>query len=288
MADPSGADGSMILSDRDLVEVSGPDAEAYLQGQLSQDIEAIGPGASALTFVLAPNGKVDSWFRVHRRGDTSFVLDVENGFGETLVERLRRFLIRTDAEVGSVVSGRMASLRGDDLVPPDLADASPTCLVADVRWPEMDGFDLIWRDGQGEGLALGSGRSDEARIAAGVPRMGADIVAGSVPAESGRVVIDLSVSFTKGCYTGQELVARMNSRGGQAPIRLRRLISETGLEVGAEVVAHGAIVGVVTSAAGSCALAKLMRKIGPGDRVSVGNEQAVVGAVPGDDLSDQG
>lgn len=278
----------MIALDRDLVDVSGPDAEAYLQGQLSQDIEAIGPGESALTFVLAPNGKVDSWFRVHRCADTSFVLDVEAGFGEALVERLRRFLIRTDAEVGLVVSGRMASLSGDDLVPPDLADASPTCLIADVRWPEMDGVDVIWRAGHGDGIALGSGRLEETRIGAGVPRLGAEIIAGSVPAESGRVVIDLSVSFTKGCYTGQELVARMNSRGGQAPIRLRRLISETDLEVGAEVVAHGAIVGVVTSAAGSRALAKLMRKIGPGDRVSVGDEQAVVGAVPGDDLNDQG
>ena len=68
------------------------------------------------------------------------------------------------------------------------------------------------------------GVTEPERIAAGVPRMGAELVPGqTIPAEAGQHVIDTSVSFTKGCYTGQELVARIDSRGGNVPRHLRAL-----------------------------------------------------------------
>jgi len=283
-----------MLSNRDLIDVWGPDAPAYLQGQLSQDIAAIESGSSAFTFILSPAGKIDSWFRVHRTGDTSFVLDVEAGFGDAVVERLRRFLIRTDADIGSVTPGRMASLRGEDAGRPTIADERSVYLISDIAWPEFEGIDVLWRPDRGEQLPSWSalnvdGRPDmveEMRVRAGVPRLGAEILSGSIPAESGRATFDLSVSLTKGCYTGQELVARMHSRGGQAPNRLRRLTAAKGVEVGAEVIVDEVIVGLVTSAVGPYALAVLTRKIGPGDSVSVAGASAVVAAVPGDDLSE--
>src|SRR4029079_16799682 len=97
---------------------------------------------------------------------------------------------------------------------------------------------------------------DAARIEAGWPAMGAEITDQTIPGELGAVVI-AAVSFTKGCYPGQELVERMDSRGASAPRQLRRLASADGspLASGAAVTVDGRDVGRVTSAAGGAALA---------------------------------
>ena len=79
--------------------VRGPDAISFLQGQLSQDVEQLAVGASAPSFLLQPTGKVDAWLRVTRTADDEVVLDVEPGFGEAVQARLRRFLLRTKAEL---------------------------------------------------------------------------------------------------------------------------------------------------------------------------------------------
>ena len=84
---------------RDAVLISGPDAETYLQGQLSQDVTALAVGGSAWTFLLQPTGKVDVFGRVTRRAADVFLLDVEGGYGAALVERLQRFLLRTKATI---------------------------------------------------------------------------------------------------------------------------------------------------------------------------------------------
>jgi folate-binding protein YgfZ len=88
------------------------------------------------------------------------------------------------------------------------------------------------------------------RIAHAVPAMGAELTPDTIPAEAGQWLIDASVSFTKGCYTGQELVARIDSRGGNVPrpIRLLRVDGEQVPVVGGEVRSAGAILGHVTSA----------------------------------------
>ena len=68
---------------RDVVAVVGPEARTYLQGQLSQDVEALGVGGAAETFLLQPAGKVDVWLRVSRLVDDHYVLDAEAGYGRT-------------------------------------------------------------------------------------------------------------------------------------------------------------------------------------------------------------
>jgi folate-binding protein YgfZ len=98
------------------------------------------------------------------------------------------------------------------------------------------------------------GRPEDERIAAGVPTMGAELVPGqTIPAEAGQGVIDRSVSFTKGCYTGQELVARIDSRGGNVPRHLRGVVftGRTDAPAGAEIVVEGAPAGRLTSVAWS-------------------------------------
>jgi folate-binding protein YgfZ len=91
------------------------------------------------------------------------------------------------------------------------------------------------------------------RIECGVPAMGRELTDRTIPAEAGQSVIDRSVSFTKGCYTGQELVARIDSRGGNVPRRLRGLVLDgEGLPApGAAVRVGDDEVGTVTSAAWS-------------------------------------
>jgi folate-binding Fe-S cluster repair protein YgfZ len=87
-----------------------------------------------------------------------------------------------------------------------------------------------------------------------------------------------AVSFTKGCYPGQELVERMNSRGASAPRQLRRLASTGGspLATGSAVIEDGRDVGRVTSAAGAAALALVGRAVEPGAQVTVDGVGATV------------
>ena len=114
---------------------------------------------------------------------------------------------------------------------------------------------------------------DEAwRIEHGIPAMGAEIREDVIPAELGQWIVDASVSFTKGCFTGQELVARIDSRGGTVPNPLRGLVADEPVAVGAEVLADGEVVGRVTSAGTSPTL-------GPVALAPVHRSVAVPGAV---------
>ncbi len=115
---------------------------------------------------------------------------------------------------------------------------------------------------------------ERARILAGVPAMGREITTATIPAETG--VLERSASFTKGCYTGQELVARIDSRGGNVPRHVRVLRVDSPVHVGARVEHEGHDVGAVTSAAaddgGSVALAVLARSVVPPASVTIVDE----------------
>lgn len=258
----------MVLP-RDVVAVKGQDAMTFLSGQLSQDIEAIAVGGSSWSFLLQPQGKVDAWLRVQRIGEEDFTLDLDPGFGGAVVERLQRFLLRTKASVESAGEWTMRAVRG--------------AVVAgglDPQWPGIEGADLL---APKEPPAIAdvpvgaSGDYEELRIRCGVPAMGSELVATTIPAESG--VVDRSVSFTKGCYTGQELVARIDSRGGNVPRRLRGLVVD-GAAVGDAVVVAGRDVGKVTSAVEGVALAYVGRAVEPPADALVGGKVARIEALP--------
>ncbi|RPI04891.1 MAG: hypothetical protein EHM63_09675, partial [Actinobacteria bacterium] len=112
---------------------------------------------------------------------------------------------------------------------------------------------------------------ERARIESGVPAMGRELTDATIPAESG--VVPRSVSFTTGCFTGQELVARIDSRGGNVPRPLRLLRAEVAVPPGARLALGGRDVGVVTSSAstadGSIALALVARAVEPPAEVKV-------------------
>jgi folate-binding protein YgfZ len=96
-----------------------------------------------------------------------------------------------------------------------------------------------------------------ARVAAMWPIMGVDISTDMIPAETG--IVECAVSFTKGCYPGQELVERMDSRGSTAPRMLTRIDCPAGAAAGADVVVNGVTVGTYTTVAGTQAIALIKR-----------------------------
>ncbi|HEY6416046.1 MAG TPA: glycine cleavage T C-terminal barrel domain-containing protein [Acidimicrobiales bacterium] len=257
---------------RDVLRVAGPDAIAYLQGQLSQDIDALAVGSSARSFVLQPTGKVDAWVRVTRAAADEVVVDVDGGHGEALAARLRRFLLRTKADLDAL-DWRALAIRGPGATEAVPAELGNDALVVPAGWPGVDGVDLLGRavappPGVPE---VDASAYESLRIRSGVPRMGAELTGATIPTEAGQWVIDASVSFTKGCFTGQELVARIDSRGGHVPRNLRGLVADAGAQppVGASVVVEGGEVGSVTSAApapgagGALALAYVRRAVTP-------------------------
>ncbi len=245
-------DVAVVDVPRDVLRVTGRDAPAFLQGQLSADVEALPVrlGSSVDALVLQPTGKVDALVRLTRWTDGAFLVDVDAGWGEAVATRLRRFLLRMDVGI-EPLPWRCLGLRGPRA---HQVDAGAVTIAAD--WPGLPGVDLLG-DPPPEPDGVPRATADDleaARIEAGVPRMGAELDERTIPAEAG--VVERAVSFTKGCYVGQELVARIDSRGGNVPRRLRGLVV-AGRDVppaGATVVAADREVGRLTSAARSPAL----------------------------------
>lgn len=256
---------------RDVVRVTGPDALSFLQGQLSQDLPAIPMGRSALSFVLQPQGRVDALVRVTREADDSLLLDLDGGWGEALVARLERFKLRVKVEI-TTLGWRCLAIRGpfSSAAVAGLADAHAT-LILRADWPGLPGVDLLGESpAVPAGIPLCSHDAYEAvRIEAGVPVMGAELTERTIPAEAG--IVEEAVSFTKGCFTGQELVARIDSRGGNVPRRLRGVVVLTNVipPVGAVVEVDGREAATLTSVAESLdrrapvALAYVRRDVEP-------------------------
>ena len=276
------------LAPRDAVLVAGSDAASYLQGQISQDVEAVEAGASAWSLVLAPQGKVDAWFRLTRNHDSTFVLDVDAGFGPALLSRLERFRLRVDVAFESLTGWQMLSVRGAPEAESHL-DAVEAAVRARVEWPGYRGVDLIGPAvAPPEGLPVATAAElDVARIRAGWPAMGRELTERTIPAEVAGLV-EASVSFTKGCYTGQELVARIDSRGGHVPrpVRLLEIRGDNEISAGAEISVDGRVAGEVTSAAKdpaqgvTVALGPVHRRVEPPADAEVGGMSATVLATP--------
>lgn len=249
------------MTTRAVIRVTGPDALSYLQGQLSQDIAAIEPGGSADALLLSPQGKLVAYVRVGVRSKEELLVDLEPEYGEVALARLQRFKLRVKATIAMTVEP-MAMLRGPrarDLIAPGITETTFAYLV---EWPGLSGIDVVGADAAlpvgveaGDPLAL-----EVARITAGWPRMGKELDEQTIAAAAG--VVDRTVSFTKGCYTGQELVARLDARGNNVPFRLRRLVIDDAtpelLLDAASLVLAEKKVGTLTSVAFDAASRRLV------------------------------
>ena len=247
--------------ERDVITVTGSDAKTYLHSQLSQDIASMQPGDVRMSLLLQPTGKVDSLLRVTCAAADRFVLDCDPGFGESTVARLSRFKIRVNAEIElqrqtwRAVRSTESAARTDIAQSLDIGGAIPAwrCdgTAFDFFSPTMV-LPATLREGTEAELL-------DSRVRALWPEMGVDITAEMIPAETS--VVEVAVSFTKGCYPGQELVERMDSRGSMAPRRLCRVICASGVKVGDEIVVNGEVVGKYTTVSDMMALALIKRGV---------------------------
>jgi len=288
----------------DLVWVTGPDAVSFLDGQLSQDLAAMKPGDVARSFLLEPRGKMRALLWV-LRGDDRVGLIADQGIGPVAAEQLERFRFRVNAvieqsaEAVSMLWGpaAVAVLAAAGLVASDGWSAAGDGLVASVAI----GVSRFAVAGVPAGRLVAAGArpvgliaETSVRIEAGEPVMGVDVDAATIPQETG--LVPAAVSFTKGCFLGQELVARIDSRGHVNRLLRGVVIGDTVVPpVGAEVVSDEQVVGSLTSVGESLALrapialATVRRETGPGTAVEVrwpgGSARGEVRELPLDDFS---
>jgi tRNA-modifying protein YgfZ len=287
--------GLLERSERATLEVRGPDAAEFLQGQVTNEIVALAQGHGCYAAMLNPKGRIMADMRVLCPAPERLVLDTEAAAGETVLRDLRMYKIGRQVEVADTTSERtLLSLigpRSGEVVesalgarPPAeehaLVQAETGALV--VRTDS--GLDLIADEDQAAELrdkliAAGAqpvslDAAEILRIETGRPRHGLDMTEENLPAEAG--IVERAVSFTKGCYVGQEPVARMHYKGH--PNRhLRGLRLSTSAAPGTALAAGDREVGRITSAAlspalGPIALTLVRREIAPGDEVSVGED----------------
>jgi folate-binding protein YgfZ len=274
---------------RGLVVVSGPDATTFLQSLVSADLGPVADGGGVASLLLTPQGKLDVAFRALRLDEQEWWLETDESYGPRLAASLARFRIRVKVDIADR-SGDLGSfaLRGDDAerVP---APAEPHAHVAwrgarvvRCAWPDVTGADVIGPRADVErlraelvsaGATPAEARDLEAlRIEAGVARMGADLDDRTIPQEA--FLERDAVSFTKGCFLGQELVCRIDTRGHVNRYLRRFRLDGDPPGPGSAVEHDGRVVGEITSAAprpggGAVALGYVRREVEPPATVTV-------------------
>jgi tRNA-modifying protein YgfZ len=287
-------DAGFLPRARGILLVSGGDALEYLQGQLTNDVEALAPGEGCYSALLDRKGRMQADMRVLNLEDGEIWLDLEPDATPVALGHLRMYSVGRDVEVEdaaadwavvSVLGPRARQLCGFEGLRPEHAQRHRTWEGIEVLGVATDlGLDLIARANQAPALleALrGAGAvevTEEAaeilRVEAGRPRFGREMTSATIPQEAG--INDRAVSFSKGCYIGQETVARLHYKG--KPNRhLRGLRFERPASAGDAVTLGERELGhigsaVISPARGPLGLAVLRREAEPGADVLVGGE----------------
>jgi folate-binding protein YgfZ len=288
--------GMVDRSDRGKLLLTGAEAAEYLQGQVTNDVEALASGQGCYAALLTHKGKVVADMRI-LRGPDWLLIDTEPHALAPLARNVEMYSIGRDVQVRDVTAERAIL----SLVGPAAGaklDAEPP--PEEHGWVEGEhgiyvttdlGVDVICAADDADAVRAALGvepvspeAAELVRIEAGRPRHGFDFDAETIPQEAG--LNDRAVSFTKGCYVGQETVARLHYKG--KPNRhLRGLeLSEPG-QRGDAVMLGDREVGRIGSTAvspvhGPIALALVRREAAPGAEVAVGEagNPAVVVEVP--------
>ena len=250
----------MARRPRAFVGVTGPDAADYLQRMLSNDVEALAPGKSCQALLLTPKARVIAPMRVLRRGPEDFLLLTEPELGETLRDELLRMRFAAKAEILLEEHTSTLVFGGDEGIAND-----------DYGAPAVEVLDATLE------ATLGEDELETLSIRAGTPRFGREIDDRVLPAEAG--LVDRAVSLTKGCYPGQEPIARLHYRG-HANRGLRVLAVEgeevpdpdTELSLGEKVVGH--VTSAARSNGGIVALAYIRAEVPPDAELTVGPSKA--------------
>jgi folate-binding protein YgfZ len=248
-------EGFVDLSHRDVVRISGPDRLTWLHSLTSQHFEALQPKVWTGALILSPQGHVEHAFFGYDDGAGAFTAHTEPGAAAALVEFLDRMRFMMRVEVADVTGELAVTWRPG----------------ANAEGPYA-GYELVPRDQltayvEAAGPACGLWAFEALRIARGEPRLGLDTDHRTIPNEAGW--IGPAVHLDKGCYRGQETVARVHTLG--RPPRRLTLLHLDGSEnrlptVGADLLLGGKVVGFVGTSArhhelGPIALAMVKRNV---------------------------
>jgi folate-binding protein YgfZ len=273
--------------------VGGSDAAEYLQGQLTNDIEALEPQGGCYAALLDRKGHLSSDMRLLRLESGELWLDLEPGPAEAVLKHLRTYSIGREVEIDdvtdrwaivSLIGPRAGELSGFEGLGPENAQRFRQWDGTDVLGVATDvGIDLVVKAEDAATLedALASAGavrvSDDAaeiiRVESGRPRFGLDMVSEHMPAEAG--IVERAVNFEKGCYIGQEPVARLHYRG--KPNRsLRGLRLNAPASHGDALFLGDREVGAIGTAClspahGPIAVAIVRREAVEGERLTVGD-----------------
>ncbi|MFN0063869.1 MAG: YgfZ/GcvT domain-containing protein [Myxococcaceae bacterium] len=225
--------------ERDIISVRGPDRVSFVQGMVTQDVAQLSPGNAAYAALLTAKGAMVSDARVHCRTD-ALLLEVERGRGEAVKQFLEHYLISEDASLEDETTRfRLVRLCGPLAqnvletafamkLPALLLDAGVACptgetILGQALWTENTWdvlvpeqlaetseaklYEAVYSSGGVEG---GEEAAEVLRIEAGVPRYGKDMDEKTIPLEAG---LTRAIHYKKGCYIGQEVIARATFRG---------------------------------------------------------------------------
>ena len=228
-------DGGVVRrTDRGVLTITGADRAAWLQGLVTNDVASLAPGETRYAAYLTPQGRMITDLNVTSRADR-LLLDVPAPLAASLRERLDGLIFAEDAQV---------------------LDSSATLEVWSSIGPNDGAItDVIVEAGQPHGVSYPEINLDTfevVRIERGIPRFLADMDTETIPLEAG--IEDRAISFTKGCYVGQEVIVRVTHRGGgRVAKKLVRWKADPSAAVvplaGARIFSEARDIGRVTSAA---------------------------------------
>ncbi len=295
--------GLLDRSERGKLALTGGDARSFLQGQVTNDVEGLADGAGCYSAFLTPKGKMLGDLRILAAGD-ELLLDTERVALQGLFNMTRRFSIGYDVELHkrtlergllSLVGPDAAVVAGAGSLPLDehahsVIEIPGSGVVARAIRTDV-GVDLLCSAEDVDALraaladagtpVVADAAVECLRVEHGRPRYGIDLDDSVIPQEAG--LNERAVSFTKGCYVGQETVARLYYRG-KPNRQLRGVLLSGPASTGAELSFEGRVVGRLASVAvsprfGPIGLALVRREAPPGSTVAVADGGDVVGEV---------
>jgi folate-binding protein YgfZ len=304
--------GLLDLSERGKLALTGADAVEFLNGQVTNELDGIAPGEGRYAAFLTHKGKMLGDLRVLARGDeatTELLLDTERVALQPLFDMIRRYKVGYAVELhkrtlesalfsligpaSRAVAATAAGVQASELPEPEHANRAARVAGREVLLVSTagGGVDVLLeaseRDAVGGALCDAGARpvareaAEVVRVERGVPRFGLEMDESTIPQEA--ALNERAVSFTKGCYVGQETVARLYYRG--KPNRhLRGLRLAQPVSGGAEIRLGERVVGTLASsvespALGPIALALVRREVELGAAVSVGENEVAAEVV---------
>ncbi|MBA2273436.1 MAG: hypothetical protein H0W21_05965 [Actinobacteria bacterium] len=269
-------------SERGKLAVTGPQRAWFLHQVLTQAFEGMAPGEARDTAMITSHGRMTGYLETVAT-DEAIMCHFEPELRESLPETMARYVFATQVEINDVTDDWGLILTVGDRALQAARRECPGALVHPTRsfgviasylWlPRTEVaalLEALRRSGVVEGVEV---ELEALRITEGMARWGRDMGPKTIPQEAG--IEDRAVHFDKGCYLGQEAMAKINFRG-KVNRKLFRLQSAGTLRPGAEVMSADGKVGTVTSAVGGRALALLRYTVKPGSEVRVEDVPASV------------